>query len=216
MSGLLAVCKSDRVELLTDSAFTNDDGTIAWLASKQIYMPNAVLANNGWFPPCALFAELAGKQCADFDDMIRQAERLWQLACSEAVAKWGDPEADYSMTLAGWSAERGALELFCIDGRDNTLSECSALATGPTDECAEITFPFIERISDDLDAFDASRDGIALFESLRARRRQFDTGLFPCVGGDILMTTLMRDKLSSNIIHEWPGDTAGKTIEWSA
>jgi hypothetical protein len=217
MSALVAVCKSDRIHILTDAACTwLANGTVSRFVSKQntTAVPGCIIACMSYMPIAERFAELAAARCRDFDALVAAADQIWRETLEIVPGEGLDPEdGKLGVAFAGWSVERNWPEAHVIDLAESPKAfECSMFALGPTKAADDIVEAFIAKFGDAPDSFDPIRDGIATVEELRRRcLTEFDHGAFPLVGGYIEHSEITRAGISTRIIHRWP-DRVGENI----
>jgi hypothetical protein len=215
MSALIAVGSENSIHVLTDAAeVLGTDGTVVRFIVKQFCVSQCVIGTTGYMPVCAQFASLAKDRCRTYDDVVATADHHWRR--SQQVVLGGDSIAiDYSVVIAGWSERHQRLELRSIDSRENHITgDLATFATGPTDECLNLTGPFVARFAKVPDAFEPQH-GIDLMEALRRRPRKFEQATCSCVGGSIMHSTLDRSGIKARTIHRWP-DRVGEHIQLEA
>lgn len=222
MSALAFVCKSDSVEVLTDSLSINiDDGLVSDLGSKQILVGvTGVIAMNGWAWPCDLFAGLVAKHCRDFDELVTGADELWSAVNSAMLDRFPDDRFRrdpffYVAALAGWSRARGRAEAYMFDSLSgvNGQRRITAFVMGGGAESMDETLAFIRRFHREPEKFDAHRDGIPIFESMRRSPSLVDDRLCHTVGGAIQYSVVDDSCIRTEIIHTWASDRVGQLLE---
>lgn len=222
MSALAFVCKSDSVEVLTDSLSINlENGRVSDLDSKQVFVGSSgVLALNGWAGPCDLFAELATDTCADFDGLMSRADELWSSVNSTMLDRFPDDKYRhdpffYVAALAGWSRARGRAEAYMFDSLSGERGRhrITAFVMGGGAESMDETLAFIRRFHSEPEQFDARRDGIPVFESMRQSPALIDDRLHYTVGGSIQHSIVTAAGIQDAIIHTWARDRVGQLVE---
>lgn len=224
MSALAFVCKPDCVEVLTDTlSFDVQSGRVVGLAGKQVRIGSSgVIATNGWALPSDIFTRLAADTCSTFDEIVIHGPEIWQAVGNAVRAEYPaeryryDPYV-YIAAIAGWSEERTRSEAYMFDsvtgaGVGNPVT---AFALGGGDESMDDVLEFIRRFHRTPDEFDAERDGIPLFESMR--RSCSPAGeLRRCgtVGGSVERSVVGPAGIHSAIIHSW-ADRVGDLVEVS-
>jgi len=223
MSALAAVRTAKAIHVLSDAAGTSlhDNATYGLMLeahSKQVLAPNGmVFACCCYSGPTVRFAELAARQCARYDDVVRSAARLFAEAV-KALGRWQDEFC--GVFYAGWSerAKRLCMSITYSDPRAYHRQfwheyDMPAMAIGPAPPARELGSEFVKRFTDDPESFDPRRDGIALFENMRRQCRCEDDGRsYYAIGGYVQLTTVTPDEIKTAIIHHWP-DEVGKRIE---
>jgi hypothetical protein len=225
MSALVMVCKSDRVELLSDAVlYDPTTGTIGAIHSKLAPLPelNCVMSGRGPIPVMWITAYVAGLSSSTFDDVVANFDAIRDEA---ATYNNGDvsPEqwAQSDIGLIGWSESRDRPEAYMSLG--NRVPEI-ALATGILSPCdvgvfaggsVDVTNAFVDGVRESPDGFDAEIDGLAVMEMLRGealpRGDAHDAHFGHCVGGYVELATVTRAGVTIRTIHEWP-DKIGKPI----
>jgi hypothetical protein len=222
MSLLVAIRKSDRIEVMTDAAIClASSGIVDQIAPKQIMsaIPGMVICPITWMPIAARFAKLVGLRCETFDDLAEHADDIYRQAIHDLpdealLARSGITY--YGLTFTGWSSKRQQLEFHAIDNSEyQTATPVDLFIVPPTDEAMEHGQAFAERFIDDHDAFDAMRDGVPFFEEIRRYPRRFGEALHPIVGGFIQHTVITAENVTTDLIHSWP-DNPGEPIDLEA
>lgn len=226
MSALVMVCKSDRVELLSDAALYDPiTGTVGAIHSKLSPLPelNCVMAGRGPIPVMWITAYVAGLSSKTFDDVVAnfdaiRAEAATYKSSDVPVEEWGRCD----IGLIGWSESRNRPEGYVSPGMG--LPE-NGVAAGGLESCdvgvfadgsAEVTHAFVESVREEREGFDAGTDGVALMELLR-RQALSDSdgrGACPrhCIGGYVEQATVTAEGVTVRTIHQWP-DEIGKPIK---
>jgi hypothetical protein len=225
MSALVMVCKSDRVELLSDAAFYDPvSGIVGAIHSKLAPLPelNCVLSGRGPIPVMWITAYVAGLRAATFDEIVAGFAAIRAEAASYRDRNVPAEEWTRSdIGVVGWSDSRDGPEAYMSFGRGlpeigltaGSLNPCDVgvFANGPV----EVANAFVESVRENPDAFDAETDGIAVIELMRRESAPLgdEPGAFigHSIGGYIEHATITREGVSVRTIHEWP-DEVGKPI----
>lgn len=225
MSALVMVCKSDRVELLSDAAlYDPTTGAVGAIHSKLAPLPelNCVMSGRGPIPVMWITAYVAGLSSASFDEIVANFEAI---RAEAATYNNGDvpPEewAKSDIGLIGWSESRNRPEGYMSLGSRipeaasgiGSLSPCDVGVFA--DGAGDLADAFIESVREYPDSFDAEIDGVAIMELMRAEAPPLgdaQEGFFGhCVGGYVELATVTRTGVAIRTIHEWP-DEIGKPI----
>jgi len=220
MSALVMVCKSDRVELLSDAVLYDPiTGTVGAIHSKLAPLPelNCVMSGCGPIPVMWITAYVAGLSSTTFDDVVANFEAIRDEA---ATYNNGDvsPEqwAQSDIGLIGWSESRDRPEAYMSLGNrepkiaptTGSLSPCdvSVFAGGS----AEVANAFVDGVRESPDGFDPEIDGLAIMELLRREAlplgEAHDAFSGHCVGGYVELATVTRTGVASRTLHEWPDE----------
>lgn len=216
------VCKSDRVELVSDTALYDPmSGTVGALHSKLAALPElgCVMSGRGAIPVMWITAYVAGLSSVTFDDVVANFDAI---RAEAATYNNGDVQAGEwarcDIALIGWSESRSRPEGYIsrskglpeIGVAGGSLSPCDVgmFAAGSTD----VANAFVDSVRENPDAFDAESDGIAVMELMRRVPAPLSdepgaiVGHF--IGGRVEQATVTREGISIRTIHEWP-DTIG-------
>lgn len=225
MSALVMVCKSDRVELLSDAALYDPiTGAVGAIHSKIALLPelNCVMAGRGPIPVMWITAYVAGLSSATFDDVVANFDAIWAEA---ATYNRGDvPAEDWARSgigLIGWSQSRSRPEAYISLGMGSpevgraarSLDPCdiAVFAGGPT----EVANAVVESVRENPEGFDAETDGVAVMEVLRREARPLSDKpgalVGHSVGGYVELATVTAEGATVRTIHEWP-DEVGRPI----
>ena len=225
MSALVMVCKSDRVELLSDAALYDPiTGAVGAIHSKLAPLPefNCVMSGRGPIPVMWITAYVAGLSSTTFDDVVANFDAI---RAEAATYNNGDvPAEEWAQSdigLIGWSESRDRPEGYI--SRGNRVSEI-AVATKSLSPCdvgvfaggsVDVANGFIDGVRESPDGFDAEIDGAAIMELLRSEALPLgdahDAFFGHCVGGYVELATVTRTGVTVRTIHEWP-DAIGKPI----
>jgi len=225
MSALVMVCKSDRVELLSDAVLYDPiTGAVGAIHSKLAPLPelNCVMSGRGPIPVMWITAYVAGLSSTTFDDVVANFDAIRDEA---ATYNNGDvsPEqwAQSDIGLIGWSESRDRPEAYMsLGNRDpkiapaiGSLSPCDVgVFAGGSDDMAKA---FVDGVRASPDSFDAEIDGLAIMEVLRREALPLgdahDASFGHCVGGYVELATVARTGVAIRTIHKWP-DEIGKPI----
>lgn len=217
MTAIVAVTGPTRVDVLCDGAVYLPDGTLLDVMSKVwplagmracvggrglAVMPPAFLIRAGWMVPT--FDALV----AHFAEILTELERTMR-------PRVGDAFDHHELVLAGWSESRDRGEVYFEQGHAEprrVLRECTeVLVLGPDPD------KHWAALQGKAAQFDPERDGLPIFEEMRARRMTLDATRPEAaeghgVGGFVDVTTITRDGLSKRILHRWPEDRVGEKI----
>ena len=225
MSALVMVCKSDRVELLSDAALYDPiTGAVGAIHSKLAPLPelNCVMSGRGPIPVMWITAYVAGLSSTTFDDVVANFDAI---RAEVAAYNNGDiPAEEWAQSdigLIGWSESRDRPEGYMSLG--NRVPEI-ALVTGSLNPCdvgvfasgsVDVANAFVDSVREYPDGFDAEIDGVAIMELMRGEALPLsdaqDTFFGHCIGGYIELATVTRTGVTVRTIHEWP-DEIGKPI----
>ena len=206
MTALCAVCKEDRVTLLTDGACVEAGGRLAMVAPKVFTFPHlsAALAVVG---PTAMILRLGAMLSvpATFDDLLGEAPGMARIAYCELgeMNDFGEGGRDFELYFAGYSPTRDRMEGWRLIGHDRSsdvrpweLNAAPDIIVTPLPP--DYTWP---------EDFDPLTDGLELIEA----QRRVGGPLGFVIGGFAQVTTIKRDAIETMIIRRWP-DEVGKTI----
>jgi hypothetical protein len=220
MSGLNIFVSPDRVDVDSDGAEYDGDGTILALSQKvavNAVMP-AVFAGRGLTTLVPIIAEATRQRFPTFDALVDGivdvAEQVKPLAIREATDKIkqtgqvGDIPMNVELYIAGWSASRDRPEAYAVT---DTLAQIGVAYLTPADDAliARIRALDIDPLSSP--GFDAERDGLAI---MREQRRPFPLPsgkVVVGIGGHVLRATVRRDGISMRVIHRWD-DRVGSRV----
>ena len=110
MSALVMVCKSDRVELLSDAALYDPiTGAVGAIHSKLASLPelNCVRSGRGPIPVMWITAYVAGLSSTTFDDVVANFDAI--RAAAAAYNNGDIPAEEWAQSdigLIGWSESR--------------------------------------------------------------------------------------------------------------
>ena len=229
MSAMVMVCKSDRVELLSDAALYDPiTGTVGAIHSKLAPLPelNCVMSGRGPIPVMWITAYVAGLSSTTFDGVVANFDAI---RAEAATYNNGDvPAEEWAQSdigLIGWSESRNRPEGYMSLG--NRVPEI-APATGSLCPCdvgvfagrpVNVADAFVESVRECPDAFDAEIDGVAVMELMRGEALPLsdarDAFFGHCIGGYIEQATVTRAGVTVRTIHVWP-DEIGKRISPSS
>jgi hypothetical protein len=215
VSALAIVCKSDSVEILTDSLVVSvDDGSVVALSSKQAFVgTGGVIAHVGWALPGALFAAAFEDRCPDFDELVDHAPDTWRELDAKMRADFPsdcfrhDPYF-YMVAIAGWSHKRGRSEAYKLCSDSFGAIDQTIITFGGGPDCFTNQAEFIRRFNPQREQFDARRDGLLLFEAMRSAPLMLGGGPCRTVGGSVQHTVVNATGIQDAIIHTWDDDTA--------
>lgn len=230
MSAIFAVCGPTAAHLLTDGASTHvANGNLAEVCRKQLVTRNRVaVASIGYWdllgPPIARLIE----ERKDFDEAVPSLRQMCE------VVRAGLPvtglDRPFAIVIAGWSAARERPELHvCVAPVAGTVPRpitdpttfevqgpLATFAAGPPESDLKLFAGMQSLFGRYPGAFDPVRTGVTIMKIARKYPYQYADGNWrPCVGGHVLLTTLTRDSITSEVIHEWP-DVVGMPIQLSA
>jgi hypothetical protein len=226
MSALVIVCKSDRVELLSDAAlYDPTSGTVGAIHSKLAPLPelNCVMTGRGPIPVMWITAYVAGLSSTSFDDVITNFAAI--RADAATYNNGSVPTEEWSKSdigLIGWSESRDRPEGYISLAKG--LPDIGLSAGGLhlcdvgvfTGGSAEVADAFVASVRENPDAFDAETDGVAVMELMRSETQPLsderDALIGHCIGGYVEQATVTRDGVSVRTIHDWP-DEIGKPIK---
>jgi hypothetical protein len=199
VSALVAVRKSQSVEILADKTSVFTDGVIAAIESKIIVLRTrqnliCVLGVLGWTTPGLMFADYVSERFTTFDGLIGHAQHAWREHRKRDV-----PSSDrYSVLIAGWSDKRQRAEAYSAnnDDDDGVFDFGSVMAEAATDAAICETQGL----------------GIPHFQALRRYTADLGCGPVRTVGGELEHWIITRTGIVSRIIHRWP-DRVGRHIE---
>jgi hypothetical protein len=215
MSALIGVCASDRVHIVTDGiTLRPDSGIVAAIIHKFGVLKNgAAVAGIGIWGVSERFCQLADARGINFDELVTTAPELWKEARAD-ILRDDYKDARCCAIFAGWSDRCSRPQLHLILSTGELYADVVAFAAGPTGSCAELVAPFVTRFRADPDSFDARRDGVEMMKQMRAHHpKKFGETQRPSVGGHVEHIVVTRDGVAAEIIHRWPSDRVGKTIE---
>jgi hypothetical protein len=227
MSAIVIVCKSDRVELLSDAAlFDPESGTVGAIHSKMTLLPeiNCVMSGRGPLPVLWITAYVAGLTSVSFDDLIAN---FGEIAANAATYNNGTFPAEAwkraEISLVGWSKDRGRPEAYMTRGYGTLADDLSAVNLSPcdvgifADGSVDVAEAFVAAFRQAPDAFDAETDGVAIMELMRreALSSSDPVRVGRCIGGYVEHATISQEGVTKRTIHEWP-DEIGKPIRPSA
>jgi hypothetical protein len=225
MSALVIVCKSDRVELLSDAALYDPiTGTVGAIHSKLVPLPelNCVMSGRGPIPVMWITAYVAGLSSTTFDDLVANFDAIRAEAATYNNGAIPTEEwAQSDIGLIGWSESRNRPEGYVSLGNRIPEITLAAGSLGPCDVgvfaggSVDLANAFVESVRKCPDAFDAEIDGVAVMELLRSEARPLSNGrdafFGHCIGGYVEQATVTRAGTTVRTIHEWP-DEIGKRI----
>jgi hypothetical protein len=179
-----------------------------------------------WKPVGPRFAELIDERVKNFDEAIVAVRELWGEARKTMPPNGLD--LPYCVPFAGWSDARQSLEMHYVttpivnglpDPSDPTKFDAYGPVTyyggGPVASDAGRAFAtlFSKQVQRDPASFDPRRDGMTFMLFMRlACPKMYGETLRHCVGGHVELTTVTRDSIKTEVIHEWP-DRVGQFIE---
>jgi hypothetical protein len=225
MSALVMVCKSDRVELLSDAAlYDPTSGIVGAIHSKLAPLPelNCVMTGRGAIPVMWITAYVAGLSSTSFDDVVANFDAIRTDAAtynngSVPIEEWTNTD----IGLVGWSESRNRPEGYVALARGLPQIGLCAGSLHPCDVgvfasgSAEVADAFVASVRENPDAFDAETDGVAVMELIRREVRpltdESDSLVGHCVGGFVEQATVTRGGVSVRTIHEWR-DEIGRPI----
>lgn len=227
MSGIFSFAGPDSVWLYTDGAGCNSDGSLAWIGSKILLMPEwpGAVATRGIGALPWMLRLAWAQDVPSLDDALdRVVSDALAIGGHLALNGYDDP-LNWEIVLAGWSRRREAFEVWDVFGRNApewTEEQCrEAPALKPRQlqgQTASWPVPD-ETILKAL--WPSNPDGltprdIAMPVMEAMRRKPYATPYFGgveqyAIGGFIQETVMDRSGISTDIIHRWP-DEKGKSI----
>jgi hypothetical protein len=237
MTAIAIVRGSEGVAFATDGVACDIEGRAAALVSKVALFPewSCVLANRGTALATARM-QLGLQRVAysgvirinGFDDVLRYLPDVAQ-ALHEEILKEGAHYPHFAFMIAGYSAERDRFESYSLRSREfryqigdeevvqvpYTLGELPDMHFAPFPSQESAILAGLPR------PYEPMQDGrmIAVRAICAAR---LDPGGSPDdsveqhhVGGFVQLTTLFRDKITSEIVHRWP-DPLGHRLDPAA
>lgn len=227
MSGIFTVAGPESVWIYTDGAGCHSDGSVAWVGSKILLMPEwpGAIATRGigalpWMLRLAWSAEVPSLDAA-LERVVADA-----LAIGGELALNGYPDPlNWEIVLAGWSDRRGAFEVWDVFGRNApewTEEQCRAepalrprqlkgtTAAWPVPDEAILKSLWPSTGS----GLSPAEMALPVMEAMR--RKPYATPHFRgveqhAIGGFIQETGIGHDGISTSIIHRWP-DVIGERI----
>jgi hypothetical protein len=175
-----------------------------------------VVAGVGLWRPTVLFAEIIDACAKNLDDAAALALLAWQKV--RALSHPDDRRKRCSVALAGYSEKNQRVMMHVVHEHDGGAAEVEFWPDTPgyitaPGNTPEIVKTFTARFSANFDSFDAGRDGVELFETLRRHsKRDSEVGPYHSVGGYLQYTTITREGISSRILKHWP-DRTGHRID---
>lgn len=233
MSSVAIIQHSDAIHLITDGAQYDHDGVVTNLASKVHDLPlsGCVIAFRGASWPQVPLVTMLGL-APTFDallDMLPDAFKIVTGFRDAVKGTDGDPrDREFEVTIAGWSerAERMAAAVaVSFNPRDPADVTGLSFLDGyyPGAPCAPggvQTYPPVDvehvlgrpiATMEDLDSLDPLLDGFALHVAQRVAGGTYGGRAVYLVGGFAELTSVRRDNIRRQIIHEWP-DIVGAKI----
>ena len=228
MSGIFTVAGPDSVWLYTDGAGTNPDGSLAWIGSKILLMPEwpgAVATRGVGALPWMLRLAWAQDVPSLNDALDRVVGDALAIGGHLVLNGYHDP-LNWEVVLAGWSHRREAFEVWDVFGRsppDWTEEQCREAPPLTLRQMKGTTASWPVPDETILKTLWPSNQGgllpadmaVPVMEAIRRKTYPMPgaaSAEYHAVGGFIQETGIGRDGLSTSIIHRWP-DRIGERID---
>ncbi|MEN3209812.1 hypothetical protein PUR23_07105 [Methylorubrum populi] len=227
MSGIFTVAGPDSVWIFTDGAGCNPDGSVAWIGSKILLMPEwpGAVATRGvgalpWMLRLAWASEVSSLDTA-LERVVADALAIG----GHLVANGYHDPLNWEIVLAGWSDQRAAFEVWDVFGRnapDWTEEQCCTAPPLTLRQLKGTTASWPVPDEAILKSLWPSTSGgltpaemaLPVMEAVRRKTYPMPPSKeneYHSVGGFIQETGIGHDGISSSIIHRWP-DVIGERI----
>lgn len=228
MTAFAVMPSVDRIVIASDGAVCSpNDFSLLGFASKVVLIPEwscvfAVRGTAGFAQ--SLYMNLGWRR--DFDDMLTVICDASQSLHAQYVDHY-KVGSHWSMMIAGWSTARAQAEMYLLRSREYKMIN---MQTGELDVIAPYklygTWSLLaapmpdselrQKFGIDLTKA-AEADPVGLTCRLVAAARwqadnEFSDGDVCMIGGFIQSTVLMRDRITTEIVHHWP-DPIGEKID---
>jgi hypothetical protein len=213
------------LHVLTDAAWYSPvDGSVLEISSKVVTIGNAraVVVGRGDRRVTGTFAAHASRYVTSFDQLVRLFDVLMVDVAKAVYPAIGDHLFNHELMLAGWSEALDAPEIWYEAGHglsdlaDGHLRPIPGSMWGGGPE-PHLQAYFDTVTDDDVERFDAHRDGIPVFEAMRREPGDLSSGfgeplLGHGIGGFLEHVTITRAGVIRETIHQWP-DEVGRPIQ---
>lgn len=236
MSSVIVIQQTDAIHLITDGAQYDQTGLVVSLNSKAAHLrrSNCAFAIRGASWPKTPLTILLNV-LESLDEIVENLPPMLRVMLSEydklqafADGKNDPVKRNFEVTIAGWSDRMQRMVALVAstwavaDPDDQTGVSCQpgyvpctpwipaqGYSQPPLDWAGVLGRPFNDQ--SDVDAIDPIEDGFALHEAQRNEGGTYCGHAVYLIGGFAELTTVRRDRVEQQIIHEWP-DAVGEYI----